>query len=227
MSREHLTVTVVTRMNEGRRCVAAWSHNRGQIVRPLPNGDYFSGPFLDKYGIVPGTKLWVDPIAIRARSFPHHNNDMGISKAGIEYENQGGNDWHTRLDMRPNETLEDCFEDRLETSSQYHGYRKVFVSGGTQCPSLGGVMTSTNNIVYFEESFGGGPRKLRAKISIGLNRYNLPVTSHQLLTQYENVGVAVLNDEKSNFRQAHMRLGFAMPYGENRCALQLNGVLLS
>ena len=95
------------------------------------------------------------------------------------------------------------------------------VAPGTDCPSLGAVVTLVGGLKLFVNGKG----KLRAHLSDSRAIWNLPVVSHAIKAAWRERGIACVQAWLSTTR-LHVRLGLARPEaaaGIEDCYIMLNG----
>ncbi len=119
-------------------------------------------------------------------------------------------------------TLEAAFDNALVRPPS----GKAYVPAGDNVRSLGAVEIRPNQLQFHQNTYNPNNPKLRARITIGGNLYDLPVTADAARTRWQQNGLAALQGDVQASRRLHVRVGLSRPFAAmpNQCFVQINGV---
>lgn len=223
-----ILITDVTDMSQGNQCVAGWDIDNHRMIRPLPNGSNWTTNSAEKYRIIPGIIIRIQPTGREHNgSYPHSTEDTVINAEEIEVLDQTPVNWFTEYNLAVSDTVNAIFDGAIENSSQFNGnLQGVHIRTGTKCRSLGAIIIDRNRLQLVSDSYQDGPKKLKAIINDGEGSYSLSVSSHALKEAFANEGLPGANAALPNNERFHVRLGLARAFPDmpERCTLMLNGV---
>jgi hypothetical protein len=217
-----ILITDVTEMGGGKYCVAGWDNAAKRMVRPLPNGNNWTTALLDRYKIVTGQLVQIEPQGTSSGGFPHRTEDTPINQASIKATDRVFSDWLGPSAPAVAADLNTGFCGQLQWNGEWNGVKQgVHTPPGVQCSSLVAVRVPKANL-SFAESF----HKLRAILNDGSDRYQFTVSSKVLKEAWRSGGLAAVNNALPGRDDFHIRIGLARPFGNpQKCYAMLNGVL--
>jgi len=214
-------ITDVTVMAQG-YCVAGWDTAAKRMVRPLPDGGYWTADILGQYGVVAGKSIRAEPRGKPNGSYPHRTENTPIEATSITALEGVFSDWLGESAPQVAASLSAGFDNNLQWNREWNGVKQgVYVPPGAQCCSLVGVRVAKTNLA-FSEAFG----KLRATLNDGSESYQLTVSSKMLKEAWRAGGLEAVNKALPVREELHVRVGLARPYDNPpKCYAMLNGVL--
>ena len=219
-----LLVTEVTEIHRGVYCVAAWDPAGRRVVRPLPDGIYWTRAQIDDNRVVPGARIAVLPNRIRPRgTYPHRTEDLPVDPAPIERLAEVPMDWFGPDGPPAASTLSAAFGGQLRHTRVWRGHRRgAFVPTGARVSSLQGVRMASRDLSFMEID-----DRLRALLRDAEARYELPVVSRALREVWRTEGVAAVRRMLPVDTALHARIGLARGRAEHadKCYAMLNGIL--
>jgi hypothetical protein len=217
-----IVITDVTEMGNGNYCVAGWDIGAKRMVRPLPDGGYWTASLVTRHGIAAGRQISAEPRGKADGNYPHLTENIRIDLASIKQSVDVFLDWLGESAPQVTAGLSTGFGGRLQWNKEWNGVKEgVYVLPGAQCSSLIAVRVPRTSLV-FSEAFG----KVKATLNDGSDSYRLTVSSKVLKEAWRAGGLAALNDMLPTTKEFHVRIGLARPFDNPpKCYAMLNGVL--
>lgn len=215
-------------------CVAGWDLRAGRMIRPEPpdaNMAYEPSKFWAGQG--PGRSFSVGNVVRIAANpppaqfpFPHATEDR-IVVAGPTVQVLGALDSPrtvAAVAAGVSRTLGAAFDNALVRPPS----GKAYVPAGHNGRSLGAIEITPAQLRFFEDAYPGKKTKLRARLVVDGNWYNLSVTADAARTRWLQNGLAALQGDVQASGRLHVRVGLSRPWGgrPNECVAQINGVYL-
>lgn len=230
-----MITTDVTSFGDELYCVAGWDVERRTMVRPEPPGTVASSGaarFWNSDYVGPGKVFQVgSPVTFEGNQAP----------AGFPYP-------HATEDviLRPESQIKSDRKVSLaETAALAAGSVSASVTqvydGGARTTSSGllyvasghigrslGAMEIKGGVVFHEKRFPQKPTKLRVRLALGHQTYDLPVTSTAVSALWRAEGLDALQKKADRSNRIHIRLGLARPFAARpaECFAQVNGLYL-
>lgn len=215
-------------------CVAGWDVQAGRMIRPEPpsaNMTYEPSKFWDgQYAgrgrmFAVGNVVRIDANPPPAQfPFPHATEDRIVDTSTtiqvLRALDSPGTVAAVSAGVSP--TLEAAFDNALVRP--FSG--KAYVPAGHKSRSLGAVEIRPNQLQFLENTYNPNKPKLRARVEIGGNLYDLPVTADAANTRWQQNGLAALQGDVQASGRLHVRVGLSRPFAAmpNQCFVQINGV---
>lgn len=217
-----LLITEVTEMHGGNYCVAGWDIRAAKMVRPLPNGQNWTGNLLTAHGVVPGAIVYVQPNGQPHNgNYPHATEDTPVDVPTISLIKAGPTNWFGNNAPFTDPSIVAAFAGTLACNRVWNGtWQAVHVPVGTNVRSLIAIDIPRGSLT-FSQPFG----KLRAVVNDGQHTYDLAVTSVALKDAWRRGGVNAALAALPNTQRFHVRIGLARAFANNpMCYAMVNGV---
>lgn len=212
-------------------CVAGWDHRRRQMIRPEPptaSSSSEASRFWTEHHVGPGRPFSVGNIVRFDASppprdflFPHATEDclVDLSRPVDILGNLTFLQMARAVARGVSSSLEAAFDGGLvrEASGKAH------VAGGHFGRSLGAIEIAPGRLQLYVDTYGDKQR-LRSRIRIGNNLYDLSVPADAARTRWKAAGIEALQSDAKASTRIHMRVGLSRPFDDHPCYAQVNGL---
>ncbi len=227
--RKPIVITDVTRMQEGRVCIAGYDQH-GQCVRPVlpPPGIHESTLFAGQRSIIfPSAKVEFE--FTQSTPKPPHTEDIRYNPASVRFiERQPEERWHKMLEATLSKNVCEIFEQPIHSE---HGH---YILDGQGPRSLGTIRPiCITQVIYELSPENKWQYRLRFEDRTGAD-YRLTITD--LAWRYycdycrtqdkAPAGIALTLLHTIQAREVYLRVGLARGWDKfpDRCYLQLTGI---
>ena len=234
MANYEIVVTDVTCYGSTLFCVAGWEPGANRMIRPEPPGASTASEasrFWDARFAGPGRAFAVGNV-VRVEAapapanfpFPHATEDRIVMDERpmpvVRALNLAETAAAVRAGVSP--TLDAAFDNALLTPRS----GKAYVAPGERTRSLGALEIRSDGFEFYVNTYKPGRPQLRARLTSGGNRYDLPVTAHAARTRWLTDGIAALQGDVEASNRLHLRVGLSRPFPAmpDQCYVQINGV---
>jgi hypothetical protein len=215
-------------------CVAGWDRLSNLMIRPEPPGanakiessrfwnDQFAGP--GKVFSVGNLVRFIASPALPDFLFPHATEDRVVDlSTQIEIlDNLNLPKVAEEVTGSVSSSLEVAFDGALIRPAS----QKAYVLVGEKVRSLGALELAPSQIIFFENRYDAAKPKLRARVTVGGNTFDLSVPADAARNRWKSDGLAGLRADLRASRRIHVRTGLSRPFSAkpNDCYSQINGV---
>ncbi|MFI0848075.1 dual OB domain-containing protein [Mesorhizobium sp. IMUNJ 23232] len=212
-------------------CVAGWEHRRRQMIRPEPptaSNTSEGSRFWNEHHVGPGRPFSIGNIIRFDASpppndfpFPHATEDclVNLSRPIDIVGNLAFSQIARAVAGGISSSLEAAFDGGLVRVAS----GKAYVAGGHFGRSLGAIEIAPSRLQLYVDTYGDKQR-LRCRIGIGNNLYDLSVPADAARTRWKAAGIDVLQNDAKGSTRIHVRVGLSRPFGEHPCYAQVNGL---
>lgn len=230
MAKYTIITTEVTAFSD-KYCVAGWSPERGAMVRPEPPGtiagsvgarfwppDYVGdGRVFDV-----GSRVTFEAEGAAADfPYPHATEDVVLlpDSAISSVKRMTLQATAAAVAGSVSATIQDAFDGGLHVTNS----GLLYVPSGFVGRSLGAIEID-GGVTFWEKTFTGKAKKLRARVELGGTSYDIPVTSDAWNVAWRTQGLDAVQGKADTAARTHIRLGLARPFSArpDECFVQMN-----
>ena len=216
-----LLITEITELYDRHFCLAGWCPQTSQMIRPLPNGKFWTNTLLNS--LAPGQLI--DIRASRKQldsTFPHSTEDTPILSSPIKRLATIPDPWFGPQAPKTAPTITAAFGGTVTVTPSRTRFQKgAYVSLNSQTNSLAAITIDPKQINFVADTL-----RLRAHLDDGTQKYSLAVSCHTLRTIYRNGGLPGLTNFLPKTGPFHVRLGLSRTFQDSplKCFVMLNGL---